>query len=36
MSVRVHKDAEVTEVVLSDDLRHPRFSWPVSRVTVPV
>ncbi|HET6298459.1 MAG TPA: hypothetical protein VFG33_34115, partial [Kribbella sp.] len=36
MSVRVHKDAEVIEVVLSDDLRHPRFSWPVSRVTVPV
>lgn len=36
MSVRVHRDAEGVDVVLSDDLRHPRFSWPVSRVAVPV
>ncbi|MER7250631.1 fibronectin type III domain-containing protein [Kribbella sp. NPDC000426] len=36
MSVRVHRGPEVIEVVLTDDLRHPRFSWPVSRVAIPV
>jgi len=31
-----HRAGDTIQVVLADDLRHPRFSWPLSRVAVPV
>ncbi|GAA5198107.1 hypothetical protein GCM10023322_70750 [Rugosimonospora acidiphila] len=36
MSVTVRTTAGGVEVVVADELRHPRFNWPLSRIAVPV
>lgn len=36
MSIHVEQSGDGVEVTLTDDLRHRKYSWPVSRISVPI